>query len=1704
MSLRIAMLGTRGLPATFGGVEHHVEQIGSRLVERGHHVTVYSQSHYSRGERLHEYQGMRVVTLPTVPVRSLEAISHAAMATVHGLFRGHDVFHYHAVGPGLVSPLARFGSRAAVVQTVHGLDAERAKWGGGARGVLNVATWMSAHVPDRTVTVSRSLAEHYSVRYDRPATYVPNGINPKTRREPLLIRQRHGLDGGDYLLFVGRLVPEKRPDLLLKAFAGLDTDKKLVIVGGSSYTDDYVEELRRLAEQDPRVIMPGYVYGAELDELFSNAAGFVQPSALEGLPLTLLEAMGSGLPVVVSDIDPHLEIVEGDRPGARVFADGDAEALRDALGRLLADQAGEDGAAELLRRSTLRSYDWDAAVDALEEIYHAALRRPRRSGASCRRSRGHPRPGPPPPEDVGMTSSIAPSSPTRRVRALIGALSVAIAGLTAVTLAPPASADQNVVVSPTPNPSAPRVMNGRVYAIDSYGPLVAVGGSFTTIRPGASGADQARQWLFMYNSDTGAISQTFVPQLRGPAPAPTNGVVKDQPGVEAIQFAPDGQSLYVGGWFTSANGETHNRLVQLNLDGSVRASFQPNLNNVVSDMALVGNRLVIGGRFGQVNGQPVARLASLDPATGATQTDFNLPATESRNQYASYVNEIDASADGRYLAVSGSFRKIGTATRQQLALIDLSTTRPSVANWSTDLYTPNCSSASTASGSYIRGLSISPDSKFLVVTSTGAYVGADTMCDTAARFELPPTSSGDNLSWTWRAKTGGDTLWSTEITSAAVYVGGHQRWLNNPRPSPGGDNDGPGSVLRPGVAALDPLTGVPLSWNPGRDRGRGAEAMHATDANLFVGHDTDLWNTSGTSIIRQRLAQLPVAGGTANPQPARIDLPVNLYVTEGSTLKRASFNGTTLGPVTTVAGSGGESWSSNRGGFVQDGKLHYFGPTSNFFSRPFSDSTIGAPTNLSRTVGYVDTNYNLTPDDQPYGVAETTAATYANGRIFYLKSGDSRLFYRGYSLESGIVEASEYVASSASFSSARSLNMIGDWLYVGWNDGRLYRYYAPDGQIDLSSSQLVDNGSSINWANVRGFWATPGAGTATPPTPPAPLSCTGATPWKASYFANATLAGSPSVNRCEAGVDYNYGNGAPSGTTLPNDNFSVTWTRTVDLTAPGAIKVDTSTDDGVRAYVDGQRVIDAWVDGSSTRTGTSRALAAGSHTVRVEYYERSGSARAQAQTSIVAAPPPEAEPDNQPGDTTVTTPTPDQTLTSGALTTTGEATDNVGVTEVHVAVYDRNAATNRWLQPNGTWGPSYSARNATLASPGATATTWSLSGITLPQGDFAIDARSFDAAGNEDPDRAWRPFSVRTAGADTVLPTVDITTPTHQQTVTTSRVDGSGTAADNVGVTEVRVGVYNRDGDSTTRWLQDNGSWGPTYTARSATLGTPGATSTTWGLPVTLADGNYAFDVRAVDAAGNVTNPRPWRPFSVSTAPVDRTAPTVDVTSPAKKATVTTHAVSGAGTITDNQAVGEVRVAINDRANPSAPWLQDNGTWGSSYAFRTATLASPGTASSTWNLGITLPDGLYAFDVKGVDEAGNASGSTWHPFVVNAPSADAVAPNAKATSRATRVKGSTVTLKGTATDDKSVRYVLVSVRKKGAPASRAWLQQGKRFGEREVYRLAKLSRAGGKRTDWKLRLRLPRGKYAVSVLAVDRSTNLDRSPGRLRVVVPKR
>ncbi|WP_326559823.1 glycosyltransferase family 4 protein [Micromonospora sp. NBC_01796] len=375
--LRIAMIGQKGMPATYGGIERHVEEVASRLAGYGHEVTVYCRESYG-SMPLDRYRGVRLRQVRTVASKHLDAIVHAATSTMAAMGERPDIVHYHGLGPGLVAPLPRWLSRARVVLTVHGLDNQRDKWGAGARAVLGSAHWMSGYVPHRRVAVSRGLAAHYETRFGRPTSYIPNGVNAARPLPARQIGARFGLTPGGYLILVGRLVPEKAADLLIRAFRRSDTRMRLAIVGGSSFTDDFVAKLRREAEGDERIVFTGFAYGDLLAELYANAAGFVQPSRLEGLPLTLLEAAAYGLPVVASDIAPHVEVLESDAPGQRLFRDGDEEDLLRALAPVLADPAAERVGAEALRDRVTDLYSWDTATRELEQLYLELARVPGR------------------------------------------------------------------------------------------------------------------------------------------------------------------------------------------------------------------------------------------------------------------------------------------------------------------------------------------------------------------------------------------------------------------------------------------------------------------------------------------------------------------------------------------------------------------------------------------------------------------------------------------------------------------------------------------------------------------------------------------------------------------------------------------------------------------------------------------------------------------------------------------------------------------------------------------------------------------------------------------------------------------------------------------------------------------------------------------------------------------------------------------------------------------------------------------------------------------------------------------------------------------------------------------------------------------------------------------------------------------------------
>ena len=356
------MIGQKGIPATYGGIERHVEEIAVRLVERGHEVDVYSRLYYSHQRGM--YRGVRIRRLPSLNTKHFDAITHCALSTWDSLWRNYDIVHYHALGPSVFSGLPRLVGSKTVV-TVHGLDWERGKWGRLAAWFLRSCEIPAIRFPNRTIVVSKALNEYFARKHGIETAMIPNGANPGIFR-PLNKLKKYGLDQHRYILFVGRLVPEKGCHHLLEAFRKLDTDARLVMAGGSSFSDGYVESLEKIRGGDERIIMLGYVYGDVLDELWSNAYFVVQPSILEGLSISLIEAISHGKCVLASDIPENLEVVSD---CAVTFPARDVDDLCEKMGRLLAHPGEVADVAQRCRIHAERHYSWNRIVDATEAVY---------------------------------------------------------------------------------------------------------------------------------------------------------------------------------------------------------------------------------------------------------------------------------------------------------------------------------------------------------------------------------------------------------------------------------------------------------------------------------------------------------------------------------------------------------------------------------------------------------------------------------------------------------------------------------------------------------------------------------------------------------------------------------------------------------------------------------------------------------------------------------------------------------------------------------------------------------------------------------------------------------------------------------------------------------------------------------------------------------------------------------------------------------------------------------------------------------------------------------------------------------------------------------------------------------------------------------------------------------------------------------------
>lgn len=369
---RIAVVGSKGIPATFGGIERHVAELTSCLVTRGYSVRVYCRPYYSNVSG--EYHGVVLVTLPTIYTKHLDAITHSFLSTVHALFSGVDIIHYHAQGPSVLAFLPRLLGVRTVV-TVHGLDWKREKWNRTASSLLRFGEYASAKFPDRTIVVSRALEQHYEEKYGKDVSYIPNGLALRQPLAPKQITRMFGLRGRDYVLFVGRLVPEKGCHYLIDAFRGLRTDLRLVIAGGSSHTDEYVSRLHEEGKEDPRVLFTGYVHGEVLTELYSNAYIYTLPSDLEGLSLSLLEALSLGGAVLASDIPENEEIlIDSDLPPRGItFHRGSSADLRDKLAQLLARPDEAERLRALGRAFVAERYNWNRIADATSQVYLTVL-----------------------------------------------------------------------------------------------------------------------------------------------------------------------------------------------------------------------------------------------------------------------------------------------------------------------------------------------------------------------------------------------------------------------------------------------------------------------------------------------------------------------------------------------------------------------------------------------------------------------------------------------------------------------------------------------------------------------------------------------------------------------------------------------------------------------------------------------------------------------------------------------------------------------------------------------------------------------------------------------------------------------------------------------------------------------------------------------------------------------------------------------------------------------------------------------------------------------------------------------------------------------------------------------------------------------------------------------------------------------------------
>ena len=370
--LRIAMFGQKRVPSREGGVEIVVEELATRLVKSGYEVCCYNRDgHHVSGRQydnnvLTEYKGIKIDTVPTIEKRGLAAVTSSFFAAVRTAFGKYDVVHIHAEGPAAFCWIPKaFGKK--VIVTIHGLDWQREKWkkGFGSK-FIHFGEKMAVKHADEIIVLSKGVKKYFLNTYGRETNLIPNGVNKPQNKKTDCIEKKFGLHKDSYILYLGRIVPEKGEHYLIEAFKKVKTDKKLVIAGGASDTDDYMEKLKRMAAGDERIIFTGFVQGKILEELYSNAYIYCLPSDLEGMPLSLLEAMSYGNCCLTSDIDECAEVVEDK---AVLFRKSDVTDLQVKLQELCDNKNEVEQYRERAADFICSKYDWNKITEETMALY---------------------------------------------------------------------------------------------------------------------------------------------------------------------------------------------------------------------------------------------------------------------------------------------------------------------------------------------------------------------------------------------------------------------------------------------------------------------------------------------------------------------------------------------------------------------------------------------------------------------------------------------------------------------------------------------------------------------------------------------------------------------------------------------------------------------------------------------------------------------------------------------------------------------------------------------------------------------------------------------------------------------------------------------------------------------------------------------------------------------------------------------------------------------------------------------------------------------------------------------------------------------------------------------------------------------------------------------------------------------------------------